>query len=124
MAKRKPDIAKRRLQRERERKIEPDSVRHARELRQRAELREAIARIDGELNLLRRKLGTAGKRMERIMLKAEIAHLRTIKSRLGKRPPRKPPESGVPVPAVPPKGPLPMQGGAEAPMDFGARDTA
>ena len=35
----------------------------------------------------------------------------------GKR--RKPPEAGLAVPAVPPQGPLPMQGGAEAPLDFG-----
>jgi hypothetical protein len=33
---------------------------------------------------------------------------------------RKPPEAGLPVPAVPPRGPLPMQGGAEAPLDFRA----
>lgn len=33
-------------------------------------------------------------------------------------PRRKPPEAGVPVPAMPPKGPLPKQGGAEAPLDF------
>ena len=32
---------------------------------------------------------------------------------------RRPPEAGLPIPAVPPKGPLPMQGGAEAPLDFG-----
>ena len=31
---------------------------------------------------------------------------------------RKPPEAGIPTPAVPPRGPLPMQGGAEAPLDF------
>ncbi len=31
---------------------------------------------------------------------------------------RKPPEAGIPVPAVPPRGPLPKQGGAEAPLDF------
>ncbi|WP_369026421.1 hypothetical protein [Qipengyuania sp. RANM35] len=31
---------------------------------------------------------------------------------------RKPPESGIAIPAVPPKGPLPMQGGAEAPLTF------
>lgn len=31
---------------------------------------------------------------------------------------RKPPEAGLPVPAVPPRGPLPLQGGAEAPLDF------
>ena len=31
---------------------------------------------------------------------------------------RKPPAAGIAVPAVPPKGPLPMQGGAEAPLEF------
>lgn len=34
------------------------------------------------------------------------------------RPRRKPPEAGIAVPAVPPKGPLPKQGGAEAPLTF------
>ena len=31
---------------------------------------------------------------------------------------RRPPEAGIPVPAVPPRGPLPKQGGAEAPLNF------
>ncbi|MBY6219076.1 hypothetical protein [Qipengyuania aquimaris] len=31
---------------------------------------------------------------------------------------RNPPESGIPAPAEPPKGPLPKQGGAEAPLTF------
>ncbi|MBX7494680.1 hypothetical protein K3172_02280 [Qipengyuania sp. 6B39] len=31
---------------------------------------------------------------------------------------RKPPEAGIAVPAVSPKGPLPKQGGAEAPLTF------
>lgn len=35
-------------------------------------------------------------------------------------PRRRPPAAGMPVPAVPPRGPLPMQGGAEAPLEFGA----
>lgn len=34
------------------------------------------------------------------------------------RRPRKPPEAGLPVMAVPPRGPLPLQGGAEAPLEF------
>lgn len=34
------------------------------------------------------------------------------------QPRRKPPEAGMPVPAIPPKGPLPKQGGAEAPLTF------
>lgn len=31
---------------------------------------------------------------------------------------RKPPDAGIAVPAIPPRGPLPLQGGAEAPLDF------
>jgi hypothetical protein len=31
---------------------------------------------------------------------------------------RKPPASGIAAPANPPRGPLPMQGGAAAPLDF------
>ena len=31
---------------------------------------------------------------------------------------REPPEAGLPVPAIPPRGPLPLQGGAEAPLKF------
>ena len=32
---------------------------------------------------------------------------------------RKPPEAGLSIPAVPPRGPLPLQGGAEAPLESG-----
>lgn len=40
---------------------------------------------------------------------------------LRNRPPprrRKPPEAGIAAPATPPRGPLPMQGGAAARLDF------
>lgn len=30
---------------------------------------------------------------------------------------RKPPEAGLAVPAIPSRGPLPLEGGAEAPLD-------
>lgn len=33
------------------------------------------------------------------------------------RPRRKPPEAGLPMPAVPPRGPVPLQGGAAAALD-------
>ncbi|MDE2560750.1 MAG: hypothetical protein KGL48_00755 [Sphingomonadales bacterium] len=36
---------------------------------------------------------------------------------IGRKGPRKPPEAGVPQPAVPPRGPAPLEGGAEAPLD-------
>lgn len=31
---------------------------------------------------------------------------------------RKPPETGLMAPVVPPRGPLPLQGGAAAPVDY------
>ena len=31
---------------------------------------------------------------------------------------RKPPEAGLAVPAIPPRGPMPLQGGAKAPLEF------
>lgn len=31
---------------------------------------------------------------------------------------RRPPEAGAFIPAIPPRGPLPLAGGAEAPLDF------
>jgi len=37
----------------------------------------------------------------------------------GDRRPRKPGGGNMPVPAIPPRGPLPLQGGAEAPLEFG-----
>jgi hypothetical protein len=35
-------------------------------------------------------------------------------------PRKKPPEAGLPVPAIPPHGPLPNQGGAVAPLESGS----
>lgn len=45
---------------------------------------------------------------------------RSLNELLGKTRSRrhKPPEAGLAVPAVPQRGPLPMQGGAAAPLDF------
>jgi hypothetical protein len=40
-----------------------------------------------------------------------------IALRWGDKPLRKPPEAGVPQPAEPPRGPLPLTGGAEAPLE-------
>lgn len=34
------------------------------------------------------------------------------------QPKRKPPEAGLAVPVEPPRGPMPMEGGAEAPLNF------
>ncbi len=96
------------------------TARVERDFRQHAKLVRVVALIQRELAALQVKLDTATDRDEIILLKAEIAHLRVLKTNLSQRPPRKPPESGMRVPAVPPRGPLPKQGGAEAPLDFGA----
>jgi hypothetical protein len=86
------------------------------------ELQAIIDRLTGELEQLERRLAATGDQNERIMLKAEIAHFNAALDRLQNRPgPKrrpKPPESGLPVPAVPPQGPLPKQGGAAAPLEF------
>ena len=86
------------------------------------ELQAIIDRLTGELEQLEVRLAATGDQNERIMLKAEITHFTLALARLGRGPgPRrrpKPPESGLPVPAVPPQGPLPKQGGAAAPLEF------
>ena len=96
-------------------RVEDDLWQHARRL-------HAVAEIEHELAKLKLKLAAATETEERIMLKVEIAHLQALKSDIRHGPtrnrPRKPPEAGIPVPAIPPTGPLPMQGGAEAPLDF------
>lgn len=100
-----------RAQEEKLGRVERDLRQHAREL-------HIKVRITRELRLLKAKLDAATDKAERARLSAEIADLRTIKSNLGFRFKRKPPESGLPVPAVPPKGPKPKTGGTAAPLDF------
>ena len=86
--------------------------------RLRAKQFRLAARIKIEIADLERKLRTTSDEEERILLKAEIAHLRMMRINLSAKPGRKPPEAGIPVPAIPPNGPVPKQGGAEAPLDF------
>ena len=83
-----------------------------------------LQRIRAEVALIDAKLRDETDREERVGLRAELAHLRKLMGqvadrRWGFRGRRKPPESGTSVPAVPPKGPQPKQGGAAAPLDFG-----
>lgn len=77
-----------------------------------------LVEIDAVTSRLKRETSPE----ERIGLRAELAHLRRLLVALrdGGWPGRRPPEAGLPVPAVPPRGPLPMQGGAAAPLDFDA----
>ncbi|GMN02541.1 hypothetical protein [Erythrobacter sp. MTPC3] len=76
--------------------------------------------VNAEIDKLAVKLAREKSQSERIFLKAEIAFLRDLSDRLARRSKKKPPEAGIAVPAVPPKGPLPKEGGAEAPLDFDA----
>lgn len=82
-------------------------------------LRILMERIERELDHLQSKYNVTKNPIERTNIRAEIVHLRKALNRLKSNHGRKPPESGIPVPAVPPRGPVPMQGGAEAPLDFG-----
>ena len=76
-----------------------------------------LARLELEIASLESVLEFTACPEERVFLKAEIAFLR--KALEAKRSGRRwPPESGVPVPAIPPNGPLPKQGGAAAPLEF------
>jgi hypothetical protein len=74
--------------------------------------------IEVELAKLAGSLGGKAGQDERIFLKAEMAHLRTVKARLIRATRRRPPEAGLPVPSVPPRGPQPLQGGAAASLEF------
>lgn len=81
-----------------------------------------ISQIDREVAKITERMERTSKVEKRIELKAAIVHLRKLRDALrGKgdgNPRRKPPEAGLAVPAIPPKGPLPKQGGAQAPLDF------
>ena len=78
----------------------------------------ALDSADNRVEQLSARLREAERVIERLVFEIE-------KLTSGKRPPRstrnrkrKPPEAGLSVPAIPPRGPLPMQGGAEAPLEF------
>ena len=104
---------------DRGKKLPPERIAELKAQRAR-ELQAIIDRLTGELGQLETKLAATTDQNERIMLKAEIVHFTSALKQLnrGSGPPRrKPPESG-PVPAVPPQGPQPNQGGAAAPLEF------
>lgn len=79
-----------------------------------------IERIERELARLVAAYERTSRKSSRFLIKAEIVHLRTLRDQVAGSKDRKPPEAGIAVPAVPPKGPLPKQGGAAAPLDFDA----
>ena len=77
-----------------------------------------IVQLEAEIARLQSLLAFTPDREERVMLKSEIAYLRQVLAAKRGGPRRPPPEAGLPVPAVPPQGPLPKQGGAAASLDF------
>ena len=86
------------------------------------EMQAIVDRLTGELAALETRLAATEDQEERIMLKAEIVHFTLARKQLQRGPyptkRRKPPEAGLAVPAVPPSGPQPKQGGAAAPLEF------
>jgi len=72
-----------------------------------------------EIDRLVAKLASTECVDERIYLKSEIAQFRERLEALSGGRKRRPPESGLSVPAVPPRGPIPKQGGAAASLEFG-----
>ena len=107
--------AKRAIMAERRYRAQLHSNMAAKKRAQENKLRLAIERLTLELEHLQAKHEFTKDVIERVNIRAEIVHLQRVLKRLRGG---KPPESGLPVPAVPPSGPLPKQGGAEAPLDF------
>ena len=62
--------------------------------------------------------------LERDRLRAELDRVRLAMIRKNRgsttKRRRRPPEAGEFIPAIPPRGPLPLQGGAQAPLEFDA----
>jgi hypothetical protein len=86
-----------------------------------SELQAITDRLAGELARLEEQLAVTDDQNERIMIKAEIVHFTMALRQLNRGPSprrRKPPEAGLPVPAISPSGPLPKQGGAAVPLEF------
>ncbi|KPF63874.1 hypothetical protein [Porphyrobacter sp. AAP60] len=77
-----------------------------------------IEQIDLEVSRLSRRMLRTSRIEKRIEFKAAIVHLRELREQISGGKKRKPPESGLAVPAVPPGGPRPKQGGAAAPLEF------
>jgi len=100
--------------------LPPERIAEAKAQRAR-ELQAIIDRLTGELARLDSQLAVTDDQNERIMIKAEIVHFTMALQQLTRGPGpgrRKPPEAGIAVPAIPPRGPLPKQGGAAAPLEF------
>lgn len=80
------------------------------------------ALVERELELLLDRLAGLEDGMERGKLLEEVRNLRALLATMDEHPGRrrKPPEAGLAIPAIPPSGPRPKQGGAAAALDFGS----
>jgi len=77
-----------------------------------------LSAVEDEIQRLRMHLVSTTIGTERQVLRSTLRKMKVIKGDLYRRFNRKPPGSGLSVPAEPSKGPFPMQGGAEAPLAF------
>ncbi|QDH33546.1 hypothetical protein [Porphyrobacter sp. YT40] len=75
-----------------------------------------IEQIDVEVSRLSKRMARTERVEKRVEFKAAIVHLNALREQIVSG--KKPPESGLPVMAVPPSGPQPKQGGAAAPLEF------
>ena len=83
------------------------------------EARCVIEQVDAEISKRSARVERTRNITKRLELSAAIEHLRELREEILGKNRRKPPESGLSVPAVPPRGPAPKQGGAAAALDFG-----
>ena len=77
-------------------------------------LQRAKERVDAAMDRAHRDIEAAHRRHVQMMERAERS---TGKSKRWSWRRRRPPEGGEPVPAVPSPKPVPLSGGAEAPLD-------
>lgn len=77
-----------------------------------------LSAVNAEIERLKAELRKAERLAQRVRLKSALAKMEASKADLYRKFNRKPPESGIAMPVEPPRGPLPMQGGAAAPLEF------
>ncbi len=80
--------------------------------------RDFLSAVNTEIERIKAEVREAKRSAHRIRLQALLAKMEASKVGLYRKFNRKPPEAGIAMPVEPPKGPLPKQGGAEAPLDF------
>ena len=83
-----------------------------------AMFREFLSIVNAEIARLKEEIRKAQRSAQRIRLQATLAKMEADRDDLYRKFDHKPPESGIAMPVEPPKGPLPKQGGAEAPLTF------